>query len=330
MAEIAAMISHASQDAAEARRLCELLEAHRVPCWIAPRDLAPGEQWTDGIVRGIEQSDALVLVVSDSVNRSVHVLNEITQAVHLGKPIFPVLIGQVRLSRSLDYYLRPRHWLFADSGSFEHVAGMLAGALRGTLDWRETAEAPSFMRRLRFGSLSGLVTAFGGSIAAIALAAVAAWWWTHAEHVRKQAMENANYQSLGWATPSHAVRSDPAEPWMLSGSMVLAGSNPDYGTVQLLIAPHPRPAAQEAIDLTDQIDQRQAGVSSQMFKVRVQVLAQKIVLCLARNHPSVGTPHRVEQLFEVRPVAGMEDDRVEFVSIAEPQLVASSGEACGL
>lgn len=70
----------------------------------------------------------MVLVVASHINRSTHVLNEITQTVHLGRPIFPVLMGEVRLSRSLDYYLRPRHWLFAESAHLEHVGGLLAGA----------------------------------------------------------------------------------------------------------------------------------------------------------------------------------------------------------
>jgi TIR domain len=45
-------ISYASQDAAVANAVVEILEQHGGKCWIAPRDVTPGSQYADEIVTG--------------------------------------------------------------------------------------------------------------------------------------------------------------------------------------------------------------------------------------------------------------------------------------
>ena len=49
----AALISHASEDAAVAHRVVEVLESAGVDCWIAPRDIVPGSDYTHAILDGI-------------------------------------------------------------------------------------------------------------------------------------------------------------------------------------------------------------------------------------------------------------------------------------
>jgi hypothetical protein len=54
-------VSYASQDAVVANSIVENLEQHGCKCWIAPRDVKPGAQYADAIVRAINEARALVL-----------------------------------------------------------------------------------------------------------------------------------------------------------------------------------------------------------------------------------------------------------------------------
>jgi hypothetical protein len=55
-------VSYASQDAAVANSIVENLELHGLKCWLAPRDVKPGAQYADAIVRAINEANAVVLV----------------------------------------------------------------------------------------------------------------------------------------------------------------------------------------------------------------------------------------------------------------------------
>jgi hypothetical protein len=49
-------VSYASQDAAVANSIVESLEAQDLKCWMAPRDVKPGAQYADAIVRAINEA----------------------------------------------------------------------------------------------------------------------------------------------------------------------------------------------------------------------------------------------------------------------------------
>jgi hypothetical protein len=66
-------ISYASQDAAVANSVVENLEQHGVKCWVAPRDVKPGAQYADAIIRAINEAKAMVVVLSSSAMDSSHV-----------------------------------------------------------------------------------------------------------------------------------------------------------------------------------------------------------------------------------------------------------------
>ncbi|MGO9948152.1 MAG: toll/interleukin-1 receptor domain-containing protein [Steroidobacteraceae bacterium] len=68
-----AFVSYASQDATVANSIVESLESQGLKCWIAPRDVKPGAQYADAIVRAINEAKAVVLVMSGSAVASSHV-----------------------------------------------------------------------------------------------------------------------------------------------------------------------------------------------------------------------------------------------------------------
>jgi hypothetical protein len=60
-------ISHSSKDAALATELCRLLEAHSITCWIAPRNIASGTSYGEGIAKAIEQVSVVLLLLTQPV-----------------------------------------------------------------------------------------------------------------------------------------------------------------------------------------------------------------------------------------------------------------------
>jgi hypothetical protein len=112
MAKVA-FISHASEDAAIAATISDYLENNGVSCWIAPRDLTPGREYSSEIVDGIESSAVFVLILSENANESIYVKREVERAVSKGKPVFPIRVREVMPSRSLELFISSAHWIDA-------------------------------------------------------------------------------------------------------------------------------------------------------------------------------------------------------------------------
>ena len=106
-------ISHSNKDKATADAICQQLEAEGIKCWIAPRDIAFGSNWTEGIIQGIDDCGVLVLVFSEHANDSDHVQREIAKAFSSRLAVIPFRIQDVVPNRSLAYFLHTVHWLNA-------------------------------------------------------------------------------------------------------------------------------------------------------------------------------------------------------------------------
>ena len=106
-------ISHSSKDKAIADQICQHLESDGIKCWIAPRDLKAGSDWTEGIIQGIDSCRLFVLVFSASANSSEHVRREVATAFSLGLAVIPFRAENINPSGSLGYFLGTVHWLDA-------------------------------------------------------------------------------------------------------------------------------------------------------------------------------------------------------------------------
>src|ERR1700688_4872795 len=82
-----AFVSYASQDAAVANAIVAAMERNGLRCWIAPRDVPPGTLYADVIIRAINGTKVLVLVLSEYSVSSPHVGKEIERASAKGRPI---------------------------------------------------------------------------------------------------------------------------------------------------------------------------------------------------------------------------------------------------
>jgi formylglycine-generating enzyme required for sulfatase activity len=104
--------SSISQDRQVAEKICAALESQDIRCWIAPRDILPGEEWLNAMIDAVEKSKIVVLVFSSNTNKSSMVVEEISQAVQANIKIIPFRIENVFPQGTLRV-LRGRHWLDA-------------------------------------------------------------------------------------------------------------------------------------------------------------------------------------------------------------------------
>ncbi|MBS1197674.1 MAG: putative transrane sensor protein [Proteobacteria bacterium] len=125
-----AFISHASKDAEIAKTVCRMLEERGVKCWIAPRDITPGKDYGEEIIRGIECTTAMILVLSEHANESTFVKKEVERAVSKSKAVFPLRIREVAPSVGLELFISSAHWIDAWQAPMDSKIDELANSLR--------------------------------------------------------------------------------------------------------------------------------------------------------------------------------------------------------
>ena len=104
-------VSHSHDDRAVAGRLVHRLEGHGIKCWIAPRDIRPGEDWAAALAEAVETASALVFLLSATSAESSHCAKELDLAQGAGVAQVPVRLDVTLLSGGMKYRLSGRHWL---------------------------------------------------------------------------------------------------------------------------------------------------------------------------------------------------------------------------
>jgi CHAT domain-containing protein len=124
-----AFISYSHVDKRFADTSCAALEAAGIRCWIAPRDIGPGQEWAEAIIAAIDRCSVMVLIFSTHANESSQVRREIERAVHNSVPIVPVRIDDSEATGSLAYFLAGVHWLDALTRPIEQHLTRLANII---------------------------------------------------------------------------------------------------------------------------------------------------------------------------------------------------------
>lgn len=104
-------VSHVSADRAAAMEIVAELERRGVPCWIAPRNVTPGQPFDDEIASAIENSRAMLLVFSEHCNTSEYIRREVTVAGECHKVVIPFRIENAEPKHGLRVRLSDLHWL---------------------------------------------------------------------------------------------------------------------------------------------------------------------------------------------------------------------------
>jgi hypothetical protein len=104
-------ISHSSQDHETARTICDALESRGLKCWIATRDVGPGQNYQDSIVRSIRASRAMVLVFSTNANGSQEILKELALASKYKVSVIPARIDDAVPLEAFEFEFATRQWI---------------------------------------------------------------------------------------------------------------------------------------------------------------------------------------------------------------------------
>jgi predicted NACHT family NTPase len=135
-------VCHSSKDKQVADAACFALEAQRIPCWIAPRDIFAGEEYGEAIIDALDECQIVLLIFSLAANNSPQVRREIERAVSKGKIIIPFRIEDVLPSRAMEFAIGNTHWLDAFTPPMEQYIGQLCGAIARLLDKERLFEQP--------------------------------------------------------------------------------------------------------------------------------------------------------------------------------------------
>jgi hypothetical protein len=143
-------ISHSSKDKHVADEVCATLERSGIRCWIAPRDIRPGDEYGAAIVHAIDRCRAMVLIFSAHANASRQVPRELERGASRDIPILPVRIEDVVPKASLAYFVGSVHWFDAVKPPLEDHLQRLADSanrlLRGETSADDASEDPSLRR----------------------------------------------------------------------------------------------------------------------------------------------------------------------------------------
>lgn len=106
-----AFISYSSKELQKAMNFCNLLEKNEVPCWIAPRNIPVGSNYTKTIPTAISSCPVFIILISQNAQNSKFVLRELEYAVSSRKPVIPILLEDCSLSDEFRFLVGLEHHL---------------------------------------------------------------------------------------------------------------------------------------------------------------------------------------------------------------------------
>ena len=171
-------ISYANTDRKEALSICKAMERRGTKCWISCRDVAPGENYQEAIVRSIRDASAMVLVFSGAANNSDEIKKELSLASKHRVPLMALRIEDVEPSDAFAYELSTRQWVDA-LGNRDRSIDALVASVR-TLKEPSSEARSALAQGHRPGGLHGpnnrRVVGVFVLIALLLAVGTGAWW----------------------------------------------------------------------------------------------------------------------------------------------------------
>jgi TPR repeat protein len=104
-------LSYASKDQKTAETICQALEGRGLECWMAVRNVHPGENFQEAIVRAIRAAKVMLFVFSANSNNSDEVKKEIALAGKEKVFVIPIRVEDVIPNEALAYEFATRQWI---------------------------------------------------------------------------------------------------------------------------------------------------------------------------------------------------------------------------
>ena len=311
----AAFLSHSSEDGKLASELCASLEARGFPCWIAPRDIAPGQPYPVGILQGVSDSQSLVLLASESGLGSVQVLSEVEQAHKRAKPIYTVLIPPAKVRGEMDFYLSRLHWMDRGGRSAEQLAAKLADVLGRERDWDEVASPPTLRRTMEyrpvaFGRLVvAVVLGLAGTLAGAALAL--------------NRMLDLDYLRLGYVVLA-AEPADGGRETLGNMRIWVMAKSVRFADVRLRMAVERIDGTVLLQELPEWPVPEQLGMD-ETVSISFGSGVRRLTTCLILPNNGLNAPYRVTQRFVMTP----QSDEIRVAEVAEKRVSKERNAPCG-
>ena len=171
-------ISYSSKDQQIAETIYQALEVRGLDCWIAIRDVRPGENFQEAIVEALRSAKVMLLVFTSNANNSNEIKKELVLAGRHKVTVVPVRVEDVVPNDAFAYELATRQWidLFKDwERQIELLASRLGqilqsansdeGGAAAVLSPRLVARRSSSNRTLIFGSVLAVLLSLAGGVA---------------------------------------------------------------------------------------------------------------------------------------------------------------------
>lgn len=134
-------ISYSSNDLLQAETVRNVLEKNGLSCWMAPRDIPGGSNYTKEIPIAIRNSKVFVLILSKSAQGSPWVLKELDSAVNSGKVILPFMLEDCALNDEFNFLLTGAQRYSAYQKKAEAMETLIS-RIRGILDTPSSSVEP--------------------------------------------------------------------------------------------------------------------------------------------------------------------------------------------
>ena len=252
-------ITYSSKDQKVARTICTALENRGLACWISSRNVKPGQNYQEQIVRAIRSSRVMVLVFTANANNSNEIKKELALASQNNLVVIPVRIEDVVPNEAFAYEFATRQWidLFEDweksmAELVELIAAILNDAPAGdrakaapgptgdaaapAFFMAAPASAPATTPAVPFMQRPGIRWAMIAGLAVIVAAAVAYTVVIFAQRPSTSVTATVGAPtSSGTPTPStspapNQQAASPVAPVDISGKYSIHGTNPN-GTI---------------------------------------------------------------------------------------------------
>ena len=126
-------ISYSTKDSVSAETVRDVLETNGLSCWMAPRDIPGGSNYTKEIPIAIRGCSVFVLILSENAQSSHWVLKELDSAVNAGKVILPFMLEDCILNDEFNFLLTGAQRYAAYQKKAEALETLIR-RIRGILD----------------------------------------------------------------------------------------------------------------------------------------------------------------------------------------------------
>ena len=199
-------ISYATADRKEALSVCNAIERRGRTCWISCRDVAPGQNYQEEIVRSLRNARAMVLVFSDAANNSDEIKKELSLASRNRVPVMALRIEDIEPSDAFAYELSTRQWIDAFEGwdkSIDALVRQIDQVSPSAIASPVQPSARSARARTRTGR-SRRSLAIAALVIGLVVAGIAAWTFLRPRAAAAHSMQVrlAGYQRLSPDLPA--------------------------------------------------------------------------------------------------------------------------------